>query len=127
MQRYDSAVERISRDNSKGDSLDCTEGDSSVVTPDDRDPVVQPIKCDSSTGDSADFTFDEQGTSFYRGCLMVPRLTTTQMIHKYDMVQVGLAESLPRVIWLLNLIRYLSSGYVIWVGYVPIRTNRHAG
>ena len=28
------------------------------------------------------------------------------MIHYYDMVQVGLAESLPRVILLLNLIRY---------------------
>ena len=28
---------------------------------------------------------------------MVPRLTTAQMIHKYVMVQVGLAESLPRV------------------------------
>ena len=59
-------------DCTEGDSLDCTEGDSSVITPDDRDSEVQPIKCDSSTCDSADFTFDEQGPSFFRGRLMVP-------------------------------------------------------
>ena len=44
MQLYDSAVERIMRDISKGDSLDRAEGDSSVVTPDDRDSAVQPSR-----------------------------------------------------------------------------------
>ena len=49
------------RDISKGDSLDRVEGDSSVVTPDNRDSTVQPIKSVHSMGDSADFTLDELG------------------------------------------------------------------
>ena len=74
--QYVSAVERIRRDNSKGDSLDHTEGDSSVVTPNDRDSVVMPISSVRSSGDSVDDTLDEQGTSFPRGRLMVPSLCT---------------------------------------------------
>ena len=64
MIRYVSAVERIWRDVSKGDS--------SVGTPADRDSVVMPISSVRSSGDSVDDTLDEQGTSSPRGRLMVP-------------------------------------------------------
>ena len=49
-------------------------GDSSVGTPADRDSVVMPISSVRSSGDSVDDTLDEQGTSFPRGRLMVPKL-----------------------------------------------------
>ena len=65
MQLYDSAVQRIKRDLTEGDSSCHTEGDSSDFTLDNRDSAVQPIRRDCTEGDSSKFTLDEQGTLFF--------------------------------------------------------------